>query len=152
MSGYARVATEDASDHVESNYSNNENIPNSPPPSFRSRTSSPILRHDPLRSDADRELHDTFDSPSDDEDDGDDEDADRRRLVQRTDTVDSVVTPVIERRVTQIPVVYSGRTVGGGNSNDGVFANLSAKPTRGEELDEKPPVSTTHTILTLDLY
>ena len=29
-------------------------------------------------------------------------------------------------------------------ANDGVFANLSAKPTRGEELDEKPPVCDRH--------
>jgi len=35
--------------------------------------------------------------------------------------------------------VFSGIMIGGGNANDGVFANLSAKPTRGEDLDEKPP-------------
>jgi hypothetical protein len=49
----------------------------------------------------------------------------------------------IERRVTQLPVFTpqpntTGRVYGGGQ-NDGVFANLSAKPTRGEELEEKPP-------------
>ena len=52
----------------------------------------------------------------------------------------------IERRVTQWPVVepstrdMAGR--GGGLTNDGVFANMSAKPVVGgeEEADEKPPV------------
>jgi len=55
----------------------------------------------------------------------------------------------IERRVTQLPAFVPvppasaagaarGRVYGGGQ-NDGVFANLSAKPTRGEELEEKPP-------------
>ena len=56
----------------------------------------------------------------------------------------------IERRVTQWPVVASstrdtaGR--GGGLTNDGVFANMSAKPGVGgdEEADEKPPVSFSH--------
>jgi hypothetical protein len=140
MSGYARVASDDADDHVEGHYQ----IPTSPPPSFRSRTSSPILRNDPLRSDADRELHDTFDSPSDDEgSDNEDDGDDRRRLVRRDTSTDDAGqrTPV----VAQIPVVYSGRTVGGGNANDGVFANLSAKPTRGEEVDEKPPVRAIYT-------
>ena len=52
----------------------------------------------------------------------------------------------IERRVTHLPVFNttapsSGRIYGGGQ-NDGVFANLSAKPTRGEEVEEKPPVRT----------
>ena len=28
------------------------------------------------------------------------------------------------------------------HSNDGVFANLSAKPERGEKIEEQPPVST----------
>lgn len=136
MSGYARVASDDADDHVEGTIQ----VPESPPPSFRSRTSSPILRNDPLRSDADRELHDTFESPSDDEgSDDEDEGDDRTRLVRR-DTENEGAAGQRAPVVAQIPVVYSGRTVGAGNSNDGVFANLSAKPTRGEELDEKPPV------------
>ena len=52
----------------------------------------------------------------------------------------------IERRVTQWPIFApttstAGR--GGGLSNDGVFANMSAKPGVGgeDEADEKPPVS-----------
>lgn len=131
MSGYARVATQDDADHNEGLFSPSSNIPHSPPPSFRSRTSSPILRNDPLRSDADTVLHDTFDSPSDDDaSDDDDEDADRRRLV-RSDTAPSgntqtTTTPAVQRVVQPIPVTYSGRTIGGGNV-DGVFANLSAK-------------------------
>jgi hypothetical protein len=142
---YARVNTSDADDH----YSASSPVPNSPPPSFRSQTTSPILLSDPLRSDAQNDLHDAFDSPSDDESDNEDgRNDDSRRLVRN----DTVSTPVegngaialpVERRVAQIPVVYSGRTVGGGNV-DGVFANLSAKPTRGEELEEKPPVRTQH--------
>jgi len=50
--------------------------------------------------------------------------------------------PRIERRVTQLPVFAprtTGRVYGSGNANDGVFANLSAKPCRGDEADEKPP-------------
>jgi len=49
--------------------------------------------------------------------------------------------PSVETRVTQYPAfaTTTSRVYGGGNANDGVFANLSAKPTHGEELDEKPP-------------
>jgi hypothetical protein len=143
---YTRVATNDDHDHDEGLFSPSSHIPNSPPPSFRSRTSSPVLRNDPLRSDAESLLHDTFDSPSDDDaSDDDDADDDRRRLV-RSDTTpasggQTTTPPVVVRN--QIPVTYSGRTVGGGN-HDGVFANLNAKPTRGEELDEKPPVRIHH--------
>ncbi|KIV99876.1 uncharacterized protein PV09_08543 [Verruconis gallopava] len=150
MSGhYARVATTDDADHEEGHYQPSQQIPDSPPPSFHSWASSPVLRNDPLTSDADRELHDTFDSPSDDEGSDREDDAEHgRRLLVRSDTADSRSgassrttggAPAVERRVTQIPVLYAGRTFGGGNSNDGVFANLSAKPTRGEEVDEKPP-------------
>jgi hypothetical protein len=57
----------------------------------------------------------------------------------------------IERRVTQLPSfpqptgATRGRIMGGGQ-NDGVFANLSAKPTRGEDLEEKPPVRAPETL------
>ena len=69
---------------------------------------------------------------------GEDEDDDEER------------PPVIERRVTQWPIFSSTTTTtasrvgrGGGSSNDGVFANMSAKPGvgGGEDGDEKPPVS-----------
>jgi hypothetical protein len=151
---YEAVATHDDGDHVEGPYAP-QPIPNSPPPSFRSRASSPLSRHDPLRSDADRELADTFDSPSDDDESDDGHDAgtdDRQRLITSTSPTGDHVTntpmsPVeperpVERRVTQLPVFAprTGQAYGSGGANDGVFANLSAKPTRGEDLDEKPPV------------
>jgi hypothetical protein len=59
-----------------------------------------------------------------------------------------IVRQGIERRVTQLPVFQNQSTeprtsrVYGGGNNDGVWANLSAKPTRGEEVEEKPPVCT----------
>lgn len=140
-------------------------IPSSPPPSFHSRASSPagtsrrLLSDDPLSNDADRTLADTFDSPSDGED-SDDEHGDgmddRQRLMRGNpnesqqnggadrDSEDAPTRMGIQRRVTQLPVFNTqtpraGRIYGGG-MNDGVFANLSAKPTRGEEVEEKPPV------------
>ncbi len=58
---------------------------------------------------------------------------------------------VVQRRVTELPVFTppttdggtTGRVYGGGSrsANDGVFANLSAKPERGEKTEEQPPVS-----------
>lgn len=138
-----------------------EQIPNSPPPSFRSRASSPSSAHredhiytenDPLTSDADRELADTFDSPSDDEDEDTHDGDDRQRLMQgeastRDNNENGEPTQApparrIERRITQLPVFAprTGRVYGGGNANDGVFSNLTAKPARGEVEDEKPPV------------
>lgn len=129
-------------------------IPSSPPPSFRSRASSPtsrrLLAQDPLSNDPDQDLADAFDDGdvSDAENDGDD----RQRLM-RADTAvvrpDSTSAPTsdsearqaaaIERRVTELPAFRpmppSLRPM------DGVFANLSAKPERGEQVDEKPPVS-----------
>ncbi|KAF2738280.1 hypothetical protein EJ04DRAFT_560867 [Polyplosphaeria fusca] len=132
-------------------------IPSSPPPSFHSRASSPtgasrrLLSDDPLDTDADRTLADTFDSPSDGEDsDSDDGDGldDRQRLMRgnpgsHSEESDNPPRQGIQRRVTQLPVFNtqaptSGRIYGAGN-NDGVFANLSAKPTRGEDVEEKPP-------------
>lgn len=132
-------------------------IPNSPPPSFRSRASSPTSRHDAA---VDQNLADTFDadgSDSDEENDGDD----RQRLMRGTpasSSTDQMVTqrleatteaprPIIERRPTHLPVFSqpthqpSGRVYGGGSASDGVFANLSAKPETGEKQEEHPPVS-----------
>ncbi|KAL5120365.1 hypothetical protein ACEQ8H_001655 [Pleosporales sp. CAS-2024a] len=127
--------------------------PASPPPSFHSRASSPtapasrrLLADDPLAMDEDRTLADTFDSGSDADADADDDDGrdDRQRLMRanpRTD--DGPATPTIHRRVTELPVFNNthppstGRVYGGGNG--GVWANLSAKPTRGEDAEEKPP-------------
>jgi Protein of unknown function (DUF2370) len=156
---YTQVANRDDDDHIQGPPA----VPSSPPPPFRSRPSSIeshrlLSQQDPLISDADRTLAETFDSPSDDEGSEDEHDDDggddRRRLISRTNTEDATSVgataatashPGIERRVTQLPVfaARSGRTYGGGGGNDGVFANLSAKPSRGEDVDEKPPVSDT---------
>jgi hypothetical protein len=132
-------------------------VPQSPPPSFRSRDSSPGSRRisHSAHTSVDQNLADTFDadgSDSDDENDGDD----RQRLMRGTpstsstdqNTSESASTtrpPVIERRDTHIPAFVpprpSGRVYGGGSGSDGVFANLSAKPERGAEKEEHPPVS-----------
>ena len=55
--------------------------------------------------------------------------------------------------MTEIPTFTpggsaGGRVYGGGSStNDGVFANITAKPRAGEDLEEKPPVSPYITLL-----
>ncbi|KAL8964229.1 MAG: hypothetical protein Q9183_004602 [Haloplaca sp. 2 TL-2023] len=139
-------------------------IPSSPPPSFRSRASSPTSRHllaseDPLVSEADRTLADTFDdgsaSGAEDNEGGDDRQrlmrgntvsstgdqtttvssGDRPRPIQRTVTEFPGVVPVAPQRTRGMP--YSTFA----SSNDGVFANLSAKPERGEKLEEEKPPS-----------
>ncbi|OAF99763.1 uncharacterized protein CC84DRAFT_1169263 [Paraphaeosphaeria sporulosa] len=130
-------------------------IPASPPPSFHSRASSPaaaasrrLLSDDPLANDADGTLADTFDADSDDDEDESD---DRQRLMrgnpdEQREADDNTLRPVRpgrQRSVTQLPVFNTvaptGGRIYGGGQNDGVWANLSAKPTRGEEAEEKPP-------------
>lgn len=125
--------------------------PASPPPSFHSRASSPngtsrrLLSDDPLANDEDRTLADTFDSDSDDDEDGDGRD-DRQRLMRGNPPPEDEAAPRggRERSVTELPAfntqapAVTGRVYGGGNG--GVWANLSAKPTRGEDAEEKPPV------------
>ena len=142
-------------------------IPSSPPPSFRSRNSSPssrrLLSHeDPITSDAERTLNDAFDDGSDSDGEGREGD-DRQRLIRNTTArvtndpriVDDGGRPEIQRAVTSLPPsdAIGGhganlRTYGSGapssnlsHSNDGVFANLNAKPERGEKIEEQPPVS-----------
>ncbi|TVY87777.1 Metal homeostatis protein [Lachnellula willkommii] len=132
-------------------------VPTSPPPSFRSRASSPTSRHlasEPHSTAVDQNLADTFDadgSDSEEENDGDD----RQRLMRGQPTVPADRTtrestsaaetrpPVIERRPTILPVFTptptTGRVYGGGSGSDGVFANLSAKPETGSEKEEHPP-------------
>lgn len=130
--------------------------PHSPPPSFRSRTSSPssrrLLNQDPLHTennDRDQDMADAFDD-SDNEDESDD----RQRLM-RNNTSRSVSSqngsappqhltapPTIERRVTSIPSFAPTTTPRAAPkpASDGVFANLSAKPSAGgEPTDDKPP-------------
>ncbi|KAK5018807.1 metal homeostatis protein bsd2 [Cryomyces antarcticus] len=161
---YERISAQDDNDTPDSPQipAEKDSIPNSPPPSFRSRASSPAqdsLHHsDPPATDAERTLADTFDAPSDDESDNEEENERQRFLGGNvTGAAEAAVATsqqgggrprTIERRVTQLPVftpqpargAATGRVYGGGSmANDGVFANLSAKPTRGEELEEKPP-------------
>lgn len=142
--------------------------PTSPPPSFRSRSSSPssrrLLHGDPLRND-DQELTDAF--GSEDGSDDDDEPDDRQRLMRaapdgwappdhdQTTAASSSESQGnvqnqsqggagVPRRPTMLP---SFTTPGSGGSrsitasNDGVFANLAAKPERGEKDEGLPPVS-----------
>lgn len=142
-----QITAQDADDHDAS-----PAVPNSPPPSFRSRASSRRQsRDDTIRqSEEERNLNDAFDAPSDD--DSDDENPhDEQRLIQgnppsATSPVEAedVQRPTApQRTVTEIPsfapTASSGRVVGNSNANDGVFANLSAKPRPGEDLEEKPP-------------
>ena len=131
--------------------------PNSPPPSFHSRASSLHRQNQPLISDEDRTLADTFDTPSDDEDDNEDSSHhqldDRQRVMSgRPNNSSSPSSPAspdarpgVVRQVTQLPVFPSTTSRPQSQNapvNDGVFANLNAKPSRHDsetELDEKPP-------------
>ncbi|RFU24576.1 hypothetical protein B7463_g11762, partial [Scytalidium lignicola] len=120
-------------------------VPDSPPPSFRSRASSPTSRHT-VNSTVDQNLADTFDadgSDSDEENDGDD----RQRLMRGSPSsttlqeTSSAGRPVeVERHIAPPPTPRpTGRVYGGGAGSDGVFANMSAKPDVGEKLEEHPP-------------
>lgn len=108
-------------------------IPNSPPPSFHSLES-------PTESSA---LADSFDPPSDDEDDGDIRTVQRGSSGSSKPPVETVrLVPAGATRATDAaaaPVQKSNRRMGWGN--DGVFANLSAKPQVAAEKEEEemPP-------------
>jgi hypothetical protein len=120
-------------------------VPNSPPPSFRSRTSS-RERSNTVNPD----LADAFDA---DGDDSEDETDDRQRLVRGNstpsfnDATRAGATTQPAGQPAQITRPTGGaptttRVYGGGIQSDGVFSNLSAKPETGEaEKDELPPVS-----------
>jgi len=149
-----QVAAQDEDDSQVASLSAQQWPPASPPPSFHSRASSPngtsrrVLAEDPAPSEEDRTLADTFDSDSDDDDDEHDGRDDRQRLMRGNPQPedDPPVTPGMPRRLTELPVFNpqaqsNGRVYGGGNG--GVWANLSAKPTRGEDAEEKPPVRIT---------
>ncbi|OKL63864.1 hypothetical protein UA08_00630 [Talaromyces atroroseus] len=132
-------------------------IPTSPPPSFHSRSPSPsshrLLHDDPLRDGPDNALEDAFDdgNGSDDDDEADD----RQRLMRGDPTAantGTVISPesnaedsqpsATQRRYTMLPTFSSpanSRLVGTGSSNDGVFANLNAKPERAEKHQEDLP-------------
>jgi len=125
----------------------------SPPPSFRSRDSSPTSRYISDPQPVDQTLADTFDaegSDSDEDNDGDD----RQRLMrgapasstvaQNTSpptTAGTPASPPVVRQATHFPVFTptTTRVYGGGSGSDGVFANLAAKPEAGEKTEEHPP-------------
>lgn len=136
-------------------------MPNSPPPSFHSRNSSPASRHfltseDPAASDEDRTLADTFDDGEDSDEEDRNGGDDRQRLMRATPSL-----PVEEQRIDNddtrqaVPQLSGSVSVAQGrpnltpavtvpshltSANDGVFANLNAKPERGEKLEDHPPV------------
>ncbi|KAI9038577.1 metal homeostatis BSD2 family protein [Aspergillus affinis] len=141
--------------------------PSSPPPSFRSRSSSPstrrLLRDDPNDNGAEETLAAAFGDGSDSE--VDDEPDDRQRLMRAqpesqpiadSNTIASASSsgagsgsqssreriPAMQRRPTILPS-FNGSSSGPGrmisSSNDGVFANLAAKPERGEKNEDMPP-------------
>ena len=53
-----------------------------------------------------------------------------------------VVVPPLSSNVPARPPSGAAPFSAFSHSNDGVFANLSAKPERGEKIEEQPPVST----------
>lgn len=127
-------------------------ITSSPPP--YSRSPSPERRRllfeaDPLPNDADHTLEDAFDNGSDSDDD--DEPDDRQRLMRGTPSqTDSNVqsssssssSSESQQRPTPSSSVRPTRSIGMGRTNDGVFANLNAKPERaGEKPEEDLPPS-----------
>ena len=139
-----------------------DNAP-SPPPSFRSRASSLssqqlLTSQDPITADAERTLNDTFNDGSDSEEENGPDD--RQRLM-RSNTTQPLVEqqnsedrPALPRTVTTLPPSTTPAGLGAAlavptrrpasfnpSQNDGVFANLDAKPERGEKLEEQPPVS-----------
>ncbi|CCX15599.1 hypothetical protein FPQ18DRAFT_367682 [Pyronema domesticum] len=110
-------------------------IPSSPPPSFRSRPTSPTP--------GENELDDAFDNHSDDED------GDMRNHRRGTSNANFESEPLVSSSAQQpssyarAPQAYntvapSGPIMGAGQT-DGVFGNLSAKPSVGEKLEEHPP-------------
>lgn len=110
-----------------------------------------------MRSDADRTLADTFDDGGSDNESNDGDD--RQRLMRGNPTSPSGDEPRLASgdqpaedgnlihpspRTPAASLNAPIRVYGGGarpSSNDGVFANLSAKPEHGEKNEEQPPVS-----------
>ncbi|PYI15732.1 hypothetical protein BO86DRAFT_393696 [Aspergillus japonicus CBS 114.51] len=178
---YQRVNAHDEDDHLQSQSSiplRPSPTPNSPPPSFRSRSSSFSSRRllpndDPRRHDADQTLADAFGDGSDSE--SDDEPDDRQRLMRAqpepwamADNHSSAAAANTTAASSSggagaSPEASSGETRGSGgiqrrptilpsfstpssgasrvvtSANDGVFANLAAKPERGEKNEDLPP-------------
>ncbi|KAF2155318.1 hypothetical protein K461DRAFT_266601 [Myriangium duriaei CBS 260.36] len=121
-------------------------IPSSPPPSFRSRVSSRrgSTSNNPPESDVERSLDDAFGGSHDSDDEGENQES--HRLVSQSASDAPPVPGNLQRRVTEFPGAAPSATAtttrvygGGSGTRDGVFANISAKPTRDEDLEEKPP-------------
>lgn len=109
-----------------------------------------------MRDSPDNALEDAFD---DGNDSNDESEVDDRQRLMRGDPSTTPTTPIItaaeststsaqpsstQRRGTILPTFttpVNSRVVGTGSSNDGVFANLNAKPERAEKQEEDlPPV------------
>ncbi|PGH15101.1 hypothetical protein AJ79_02627 [Helicocarpus griseus UAMH5409] len=159
---YQRVDAHDADDHDEVTLQHSQSgpQPSSPPPSFHSRSPSPpsrrVFSQDPLHSDADQTLADTF-GDDDEDSDGENEADDRQRLMRGNNTTppnhngssnfgnggqtqNASATANTMQAAFNPPPSASSRTIrGAGSTNDGVFANLDAKPERGEKTEDLPP-------------
>ncbi|KAI0903326.1 hypothetical protein F4824DRAFT_94802 [Ustulina deusta] len=132
-----------------------QRIPNSPPPSFHSRSSSADRR----RQNVNPDLADAFDT---DADDSDDEPDDRQRLVrgnsfplsQPAAATSSAQTSSTAPETRQPQPTQSqshaatnagaqpatnSRIYGGGIQSDGVFSNMTARPERSEKVVEEAP-------------
>ncbi|EEA24011.1 metal homeostatis protein bsd2 [Talaromyces marneffei ATCC 18224] len=109
-----------------------------------------------MRDSPDNALEDAFD---DGNDSNDESEVDDRQRLMRGDPSTTPTTPIItaaeststsaqpsstQRRGTILPTFttpVNSRVVGTGSSNDGVFANLNAKPERAEKQEEDLPPS-----------
>ncbi|KAI1352019.1 hypothetical protein F5Y01DRAFT_281125 [Xylaria sp. FL0043] len=135
-----------------------QRIPNSPPPSFHSRSSSIDRRRQNVNSD----VADAFDI---DADDSDDEPDDRQRLVRgnsfppsQPNTATAAAASAAQASSTQPRTglqsaqsqsyaapstgahpATNSRIYGGGIQSDGVFSNMTARPERGEKVVEEAP-------------
>ncbi|KAJ6014569.1 hypothetical protein N7540_009160 [Penicillium herquei] len=140
--------------------------PTSPPPSFHSRSRSPSPSSRLLHSDHGRDEEQTLADAFGSEDDSDDECDARQGLMRanpdpyassensqtstaaasssesRTNSQSQTPTSAMSRRPTILPsftTPTSGNSRSIAASNDGVFANLAAKPERGEKNEDLPP-------------
>ncbi|OTB00775.1 hypothetical protein M426DRAFT_324015 [Hypoxylon sp. CI-4A] len=144
---YERVNTQDDDTDIPNSRSPlRQSAPNSPPPSFHSRSSS----FDRRRQNVDPTLADAFDA---EDDDSDDEPDDRQRLVRGNSFPISHSSGQDQSRDTAIPSAperqphwsneanqqAGSRVYGGGIQSDGVFSNMMARPERGEKIVEEAP-------------
>jgi hypothetical protein len=147
LSDPIQVNAQDDDDYVSPVEQQSLRTPNSPPPSFHSRASSPNRGRT-----VDPTLADAFDDP---DESSDDEGDDRQRLVRRSSGPASgaATDATLATAASTSPIIsYNAstpanagarqqRVMGGGVGSDGVFANMSARPERVEsEKEEMPPV------------